>query len=159
MKLIDKCFSIIGSKEFSKKEEIERETFNTLMALTAQYIYTHILRIFNYVFVMDKFKLVQQIPRITLVMDDCNAQHIKFKSDILNKEIDIYIENAYVKEYYPVPTYLYGIYSPGLFKVLAYGSNVDSIFDYGELGNNKIYDVLKELEEHLKNVKYANYDI
>ena len=159
MKLLDKCFSIIGSKEFSKSEEIERETFNTSMALTVQYIYTHILRIFNYVFVMDKFKLVQQIPRITLVMDDCNAQYIKFKSDILNKEIDIYIENACVKEYYPVPTYLYGIYSPGLFRVLAFGSNVHSIFDYGELDNNKIYDVLRELEEYIKNVKYANYDI
>jgi len=159
MKLIDKCFSIIGSKEFSRQEEIERETFNTLMALTVQYIYTHILRIFNYVFVMDKFKLVQQIPKITLVMDDCNAQHIKFKSDILNKEIDIYVENAYIKEYYPVPTYLYGIYSPGLFKVFTFRSNIDSIFDYEGLGNNKIYDVLKELEEHLKNVKYANYDI
>jgi len=159
MKLIDKCFSIIGSKEFSKQEEIERETFNTFMALTVQYIYTHISKIFHYVFVMDKFKLVQQIPRITLVMDDCNAQHIKFKSDILNKEIDIYVENAYIKEYYPVISYLYGIYSPGLFKVFVFRSNIDSIFDYEGLGNNKIYDVLKELEEHLKNVKYANYDI
>ena len=37
------------------------------------------------------------------------GKHLKFKSEVLNKEIDVYLEDQQIAEYYPVLTYLIGI--------------------------------------------------